>query len=376
MVFLPKLYSLVNHAKLRKVLKADKLPFAVPFAGLAFVIVAFYLDLKTPETTVLEGLKEIDWAGCLTVSGATVMFLLGLNFGGVTYSWSSPTVLCLIIFGLVASGIFVGIEWKITQYPIMPLRLFRKATNIATLFGCLLHAVAFICGIFFLPLYFQAVLGASVLSAGLLLLPFALSTSCAAVVVGVYIKLTGRHFDAIVSGFALRVLGFGLLIDLPETNDWPKIIIYQIIGGIGAGLSTQPLLLALQSNVSVEDFAVATSTFGFMRNIGLSIGVLAGGVIFQNSLINESQSLTESYGPEVAEMVAGPESIAKASGVTTLPSPLREDIQHLITISIRNIWIFSTVVAAVATLAILFINNTKLEKDEPKIVTDSETDRE
>lgn len=304
------------------------------------------------------------------------MLLLGLNFGGVTYSWSSVTVLYLITFGLVASAIFVCIEWKLTRYPIMPLRLFQNASNIATLLGCLLHAVAFICGIFFLPLYFQAVLGSSVLSAGLLLLPFALSTSCAAVAGGIYIKLTGRHLDTIISGFALRILGFGLLIDLPETRVWSKIIIYQIIGGIGAGLSTQPLLVALQSNVPANDFAVATATFGFMRNIGLSFGVVAGGAIFQNSMINQAHSLAESYGSDVADMLAGAESIAEASSVTSLPSPLKEEVQHLITISIRNIWIFSTAVAAVGTLTILFIKKTKLEKEtnKAKKVLDTDTD--
>ncbi|KAK2759097.1 hypothetical protein FQN54_003196 [Arachnomyces sp. PD_36] len=346
----------------------------LPFAGLAFVIVFLYLDLKTPETPVLAGVKEIDWFGCLAVVGATVMFLLGLNFGGVTYSWLSVTVLCLIISGVVASGIFVGIEWKLTQHPIMPLRLFRSATNIATLLGCLLHAVAFICGIFFLPLYFQAVLGTSVLSAGFLLLPFALSTSIAAVVGGIYIKLTGRYADTIIYGFVLRVLGFGLLIDLPETRIWWKVILYQIIGGIGAGLSTQPLLVALQSNVSVDDFAVATATFGFIRNIGLSIGVVAGSAIFQNSLKNRALSLAESLGPEVANMVSGDEAIAEASSVNRLPSPVKEELRHLISASIRDIWIFSTIVAAVATVTILFINKARLCKDPDEFMTDSETD--
>ena len=53
------------------------------------------------------GLKAIDWIGALLIVGGTLMILLGLQFGGVTYPWSSGAVVCLIVFGTVVLCAFI-----------------------------------------------------------------------------------------------------------------------------------------------------------------------------------------------------------------------------------------------------------------------------
>lgn len=60
-----------------------------------------------PNTPVLAGLKAVDWAGSLLIIGSALMVLLGLEFGGITFPWSSAAVICLITFGTVALGIFL-----------------------------------------------------------------------------------------------------------------------------------------------------------------------------------------------------------------------------------------------------------------------------
>ena len=79
-------------------------------------MVFFALRLQTPKTPLRAGLLAIDWYGTAAIVGSVVMFLLGLQFGGTTYPWKSATVLCLIIFGLVAAAIFFLIEWKVARY--------------------------------------------------------------------------------------------------------------------------------------------------------------------------------------------------------------------------------------------------------------------
>ena len=88
----------------------------VPFDGLAFVIILFLLDIETPKTSLLAGLKAIDWLGSITIVGGTIMFLLGLEYGGVSYPWTSATVICLIVFGLFTIFLFFINEWKIATY--------------------------------------------------------------------------------------------------------------------------------------------------------------------------------------------------------------------------------------------------------------------
>ena len=70
--------------------------------------------------------------GSLFIVTGTVLFLLGLEFGGVQKPWSSPIVVCFILFGLLVMIAFAFVEWKQAKYPIMPIRLFQHTTNIAS----------------------------------------------------------------------------------------------------------------------------------------------------------------------------------------------------------------------------------------------------
>lgn len=104
-----------------------------PIAGIAFILLFFYLDVHNPKTGMADGIKAIDWFGSLSVLGLTLMLLLGLDFGGETFAWSSPQVICLIVFGALCSLLFIYSEKRLAKYPLMPLDIFSQISNIATL---------------------------------------------------------------------------------------------------------------------------------------------------------------------------------------------------------------------------------------------------
>lgn len=117
----------------------------------------------------------MDWLGTIAVVGATVMFLLGLGYGGLLYPWDSAALICLIVFGVVTLGIFVLIEWKVAKYPVISPRLFRSTSNLAAFGIAYIHGAVFITDMYYLPLYFQSVLGATPLLSGVYLLPVAVT---------------------------------------------------------------------------------------------------------------------------------------------------------------------------------------------------------
>jgi MFS family permease len=117
----------------------------LPLDGLAFIILLVFLDIKTPTTPFLEGIKAIDWVGSLLIVGGTLMFLFGLQYGGETAPWDSAEVLCLIIIGVFTWVLFGLWEWRFAKYPVMPMALFSKLTNSAVLTG-VFHGVVFIAG--------------------------------------------------------------------------------------------------------------------------------------------------------------------------------------------------------------------------------------
>ncbi|KUJ24664.1 MFS general substrate transporter [Mollisia scopiformis] len=341
----------------------------LPCTGSVFLVLVFFLHLHNPRTPVWEGLKAVDWAGSLTIVGGTLMLLLGLEFGGVTYPWASAKVICLIIFGIVVAGLFVLNEWKFARYPVMPLRLFKQSSNIASLGVCFCHGFVFIAGTYYLPLYFQAVLGATPLLSGVYLLPFVMALSFTSGITGVFIKKTGKYLPPIYFGLTIMTLGNGLFINLPLTEGWAKIIIYQIVAGIGVGPLFQSPLIALQSLIPPKDIATATATFGFTRNISTAISVVIGSVVFQNEMQKRHSSLVASLGPTLANQLGGGNAGASVGIVTALPPAQREIARRAFWESLRIMWILYVAFAALGLFISLFIKSNKLSKEHQTVKT-------
>ncbi|KAH0544171.1 hypothetical protein FGG08_001616 [Glutinoglossum americanum] len=200
-----------------------------------------------------------------------------------------------------------------------------------------------------------AVLGEGPLISGILLLPYALTLSIGSGVVGIFIRKTGRYLEAIWFGMVVMTLGMGLLIDLPLVPSWPRIILYQVVAGIGAGPNFQAPLIALQSMISPRDIATATSTFGFTRNIGTSIAVVIGGVVFQNGMQDQVAGLRASLGDRTAALLSGGTAGANVRIVNSLPHAKKAIAREAFRLALRKMWILFVGVSAFGMVASLFV---------------------
>lgn len=112
----------------------------LPISGTAFLLILLFLDVHNPKTPAMEGIKAIDWFGCISILGVTVMLLLGLDLGGAVYPWGSAKVICLIVFGVVMLVVFIYSEKRLAKYPVIPLSLFGTR-NVATLMITFFHGM-------------------------------------------------------------------------------------------------------------------------------------------------------------------------------------------------------------------------------------------
>lgn len=334
----------------------------VPVGGVSFVIVALFLSVETPKTPLLDGLRAIDWLGTFTIVGATLMFLFGLEFGGVDYPWDSATVICLLVFGVVTYGIVFIVEWKFAKYPVIPVRLFNNRQNILIFLICSMHGFVFISAAYYIPLYFQTVLLATPILSGVYTLPQVLVLSVMSALVGIVIRRTGRYKEIIIAGMIFMTLGFGLFIDLKPYASWPRIIIYQMIAGAGIGPLFQSPLVALQANIHPSDMATATATFGFIRQLSTSISVVIGGVIYENVFRDEIPGLREVLGPRVGSQLEGSFSGSLKPVVESLPTEQKNAILSAFTYALSRTWIFYCAVAGVGLITSLFIKKKELSK--------------
>ncbi|TVY20915.1 MFS-type transporter [Lachnellula arida] len=345
----------------------------LPLSGVTFILLFIYLDVHNPRTPWLDGFKAIDWAGSLSIIALVLMLLLGLEFGGATFPWDSPQVICLIVFGSLMSIFFIYSEKSLALYPLMPLKLFTNWSNAASLLLKFWHGMVYIGAEYYLPLYFQSVKGSSPLGSGLLVIPITVTEAITGVLVGVIIHRTGRYLEIIYAGVLLMTLGNGLYILFSPKSGLVEIIFIQIVAGIGAGLLFQAPLIALQALVSQEDTATATATFTFVSNLATALSVVIGGVLFQNSMDIRVTSLAlppTNLPSNITDLLSAGGAAANVMLASSIQDQAqRSAVREAYAWSLRNVWILYTGISAMAVVTSVFIKKHHLTKDHTETKT-------
>lgn len=327
---------------------------------------AAVLNLHNPKTPLLAGLLSIDWPGAIAISSATIMLLLGLQFGGFSHPWNSAVVISLIVAGVVTFGLSGVLQYLQTSpVAVIPLRAFARRTSVAALFVCFSHGFVLFGCLYYLSIYLQVVLGQSPIRAGLWMLAAAVPLSCWSIATGLFTKITGRYKGIISLSSMLMTIACGLFIDLTHYPSWARVVCFQIVLALGVGPLFQGPLVAVQSQNIAKDSATATSACSFFRMIGASIGLVIGQVLLSNHLQHSSENLRAAGIPDevVAQLLKEFNTIGK-SAMVKLNAQQRDLYLSTFNFGMRDIWIFYTSISFLALLSSLLIQHKDLSQDD------------
>lgn len=348
----------------------------LPPCALSFVLLIFALDVHNPKTGIIEGLKAVDWAGSFCMLALLVLFLLGVTFGGIEFPWKSPTVICLIVVGACMSVLFVFSEKKLARYPLLPLGIFTRKSNIAILVVTFAQHYGLYAGEFYLPFFFQSAKAVSPVTAGTLILPTALSTSLTGLLAGYYTHRTGRYVELMWLGMALMVAGHGSFISWDATSGLGLICGTQILAGTGAGLLFAPPLVALQASVPQKEVATASATVGLVWNIAAVLAIVGGQTIFQNGMDGRKGELIAAGLDMELTTFAGKNAAANVYAIGNITNPVeRLAVEQAFAGSLRGLWILDACLCAVGLLGSGFIVKTKLSEEHIETRTGLEPEK-
>lgn len=228
----------------------------------------------------------------------------------------------------------------------------------------------FIAAEYYLPLYFQSVKEASPLRSGVLLVPLIVATAGMGVINGVIIHRTGQYRPSMWVGTVLMTIGNGLFILLDADTSIATIVGFEIVEGVGAGLLFEPPLIAIQQGVHQNDVGTATSTQSFIRSLALSLGVIVGGIVFQQSMDLQNPGLRDmGLPPSVVEALKGKNAGANVMVGHTLPPAQELAVKHAFAWSIRNMFIMFTCLSGLGIVASCFVQKKKLSKEHRETIT-------
>ncbi|KAK4501084.1 hypothetical protein PRZ48_006890 [Zasmidium cellare] len=318
-----------------------------------------------------DGVKAFDWLGTLAIVGVTLMLLMGLDFGGVTFPWDSPTVICLIVFGLVLIGFFIFTEKRVARYPLIPMQIFTNLSANASFLVCFTHGMVFIGLDYYTPLFTQAVKGATPLQSGLLVLPEVLPSAVIGLLGGYLMLKNGRYRELIWLGAVLFTLGTGLYILFDVDTTIGLLVGVEVIAGLGRGFLFEPPMVALQAVTAQEETSAATAAFCFTRNMATTMSIVVGAVVLQNGMDRQVPNLRAAgLDGTLVEAFSGANAQANVEMIKTIQDAgKRKAVEAAFAGGMRDMWIVYTCIIGVGLVASVLIKHADLRTEHTETRT-------
>jgi MFS family permease len=175
----------------------------------------------------------------------------------------------------------------------------------------------------FVPLFLQTTTGASPTEAGLLLVPAMLGITISTTLSGRSVVRTGRYKRFPVAGLAMMTAALVLLAVFAGHPSQVATGIGLAVFGLGFGMVTQVLVVAVQNSVERRQLGVATATTGFFRALGGAIGAAVLGAVFA------SQAPDIIHAVQAVFLVAAPLAALALIVLLRLPeTPLQTKSDH------------------------------------------------
>jgi EmrB/QacA subfamily drug resistance transporter len=300
----------------------------VPIGIAAITIIVYSLpNFKLPDVK-----KVIDYAGIITFTLALSSLFMALTLAGDLNTYPLTEIAGFLIFSVVMFIMFVLAEKKAVE-PILPLRLFKNPIFSVSAVESFLASALMFCGIIYVPLFAQGVLGMSATNSGLIMIPMLLSLTITSIITGQIISKTGKYKNLVIVEFIITGIGVVLLATMNANTSYYLLLAYSTVLGIGSGMAYTIFNVAVQNAFTLRDIGIVTASMRFFRNIGTIVFVSIFGYIMNFTLVS-SNAVTASY-------------------------------TEALVLSIQNIFLAAIVLAFVGLIVAFFLKEIPLGEDAP-----------
>lgn len=326
---------------------------ALPVGGAALLSLFFFLRVKyQKETNLTTKISTIDWAGNVIFVAAITSVLIGLSWAGSLYAWSSFRVLVPLFVGIAGLGMFTIFEGsRFAPNPTVPLHLFGNRTSVSVMIMTFFHGIITIWQLYFMPVYFQGVLGSSPSRSGIQILATVFAILPAAGIGGFLMTKMGRYKPIHYASWAITLVGLGLFSLLDSGSSTGAWVGFQIIYSMGAGMLVPTLLPALLAPLSESDTALGAATWSFVRSFGMVWGTAIPAAVFNTRSDQLAPKLIDNVTLRADIMGGKAYEHATSAFLGTLSEAAREQIKQVFSRILRQTWLVSLAFAGMGLLA-------------------------
>ncbi|KAL3455893.1 major facilitator superfamily domain-containing protein [Aspergillus heterothallicus] len=331
----------------------------VPAACMIFLVPAFAGSDKG-ETGFMNQVKQMDVPGTVCLLPGVVCLLLALQWGGTKYAWGNGRIIALLVLAGVLLIAFTTIQYYSGDRATVPKRVFGNR-NVwgAALFGSGVTAGFFLM-LYYIPIWFQAIKGASAIRSGVMNLPMVLAYVFFSLSGGYLTTLIGYYVPFAYATVILMSIGAGLLSTFTVDSSSSHWIGYQFLFGAGVGFGLQCSFAAPQCTLPVEDIAIGTAIVMFLENLAAAVFVSVGQNVFSNQLTKN----VGVYAPQVdtAKLIEG--------GATeiqhTVPAKFYDMVLFAYNMALTQTFYVGVALSAVGVLGVVVMEWVNVKGDKGK----------
>ncbi|MEW1858947.1 MDR family MFS transporter [Streptomyces sp. NPDC088194] len=280
---------------------------------------ALYLAWRhLPADQPVRG-QRLDITGLLLLSpglAALVYALASAGTGGATRT----RVLLPLVLGAALSGAFALRALRV-RHPLLDLRLFRSRGFAASSALLFFSGFALFGSMLLLPLYYQQVRGASVVAAGLLLVPQGVGSLLARPAGGLADRIGPR--PVVLGGLALTALGTLPFAFAAEHPPGPLLGTALVVRGFGLSAANIAIMLGAYRGLGRAQIPHAGVITRIAQQVGGSFGAALLAVVLQHALLTRAPA--SAYALTFAVTLA----LTVAGGVPALLLPGGADSGHV-----------------------------------------------
>lgn len=320
---------------------------------IVIVAVAFLLHLPQRKSDIpwRDELKRIDFLGAALLILSIFALLFGLD-RGTNVSWHSPTT--IVSLGLTVPLVlaFLLIETKFAVAPFTPGHvIFDRA-----LFACYAHNffsyASFTAFVFYLPTYLQVVLLMTPAQAGAGLIALAIPAVIGTFIGGLILKRIGKYY-----WLALISAWVGSLASIPiaiapslRSGSFIVICVASVVSFFPQGIVITSSLIAILSNITAADQAVATASMFLFRSLGAAIGVSTVGLVIDQVLRVKLQAALDHHN---ANRILN-ELKTSLDFIKLLPPELRSTVRRCYSAAIQSGLFTCSAMLVVSAFCVIF----------------------
>ncbi|TPX63940.1 hypothetical protein SpCBS45565_g06289 [Spizellomyces sp. 'palustris'] len=343
----------------------------LPIGALTVTVVQLTLHIPSPKGSIRDKLHRIDYIGTALLITGLILILIPLQLGGSEWNWSAPQTIALFIVGAVILAVFVYVELRVAEEPVIPASVFENRSVPAIIAIAFFLGANFFSLVYYISIYFQVINGDSATKAGLECIPLIFGVSITSIIAGQLMSRLGVYVPFFYIGGILLTIGVGLISTLDSTSNRGEQIGYLLLSGIGIGAMIQTRIISIQASVQIQKIAVATALVNFAQTLGgyvpnlhilylesLSLinehlestrvmGMAIVGTVFNNVLTDKLQQ----YSPETSFE----EATRHATEIHSFSEPLRSNMTRAFTEALRTTFIVLIPFSGLIVVFTLFV---------------------